>query len=113
MGVEWEDLRDELLVGPDDKAEVARRRNRLLAEERAHRLAEARRRRQLTQKDIAASMGVTQSRVSAIERGSLGRAELGTLAAYVAALGGRLEIVADFGDEKLVIGDSDYPESGP
>jgi hypothetical protein len=33
-----------------------------------------------------------------------GGPELRTLAAYVKALGGRLEVVADFGDERLVIG---------
>ena len=30
--------------------------------------------------------------------------ELGTVASYVRALGGRIEIVADFGDRRLVIG---------
>jgi predicted XRE-type DNA-binding protein len=49
-------------------------------------------------------MGVSQARVSAIERGKLDRAELSTLAAYVTALGGKLEIVADFGDEKMILG---------
>ena len=42
--------------------------------------------------------------MSAIERGHLDRAELSTITAYVTALGGRLEIVADFGDEKLILG---------
>jgi predicted XRE-type DNA-binding protein len=49
-------------------------------------------------------MGISQARVSAIERGQIDRTELSTLAAYVAALGGKLEIVADFGDEKLILG---------
>jgi hypothetical protein len=30
--------------------------------------------------------------------------ELRTLAAYITALGGRMEIVADFGGERLVVG---------
>jgi hypothetical protein len=34
----------------------------------------------------------------------VGSTETGTLAAYVAALGGHLELVADFGDQRLVIG---------
>jgi hypothetical protein len=46
-------------------------------------------------------MGVTQGRVSAIEHAKPGATELRTLAAYVEALGGRLEIIADFGDERL------------
>src|SRR6266702_997608 len=50
---------------------------------------------------IAARMGVTQGRVSAIEHAKPGTTELRTLAAYVEALGGRLEIIADFGDQRL------------
>ena len=49
----------------------------------------------------AARMGVTQGRVSAIEHAKPGTTELRTLAAYVEALGGRPEIIADFGDERL------------
>lgn len=103
MGVDWESLRGEL-IGAEDEEEVARHSARMLAEERAHRLAEARKRRHITQRNLAEAMGVSQSRVSAIERGKLSSTELSTLAAYVAALGGKLEIVADFGDEKLILG---------
>ncbi len=60
------------------------------AEHRAFRLAEMRRR-----------LGITQGRVSAIEHAKPGTTELRTLAAYVEALGGRLEIIADFGDQRL------------
>jgi len=38
---------------------------------------------------------------SAIEHAKPGTTELRTLAAYVEALGGRLEIIADFGDQRL------------
>jgi hypothetical protein len=62
----------------------------LRAEQRAFRLAEMRRR-----------LGITQGRVSAIEHAKPGTTELRTLAAYVEALGGRLEIIADFGDQRL------------
>jgi hypothetical protein len=46
-------------------------------------------------------MGITQGRVSAIEHAKPGTTELCTLAAHVEALGGRLEIIADFGDQGL------------
>jgi hypothetical protein len=46
-------------------------------------------------------MGVTQGRVSAIEHAKSGATELRTLASYAEALGGRLEIIADFGDKRL------------
>jgi len=50
-------------------------------------------------------MGVAQPRASAIEHGQLARTEVGTLAAYVAALGGTLRIVADFADQSVVVHD--------
>jgi len=39
--------------------------------------------------------------LSPIEHAKPGATELRTLAAYVEALGGQLEIIADFGDERL------------
>jgi hypothetical protein len=48
-------------------------------------------------------MRVSRKRVSAVERGELSRTELGTVAAYAEALGGRVEVIADFGDERLVV----------
>ncbi len=49
-------------------------------------------------------MGVSQARVSRIETGQLEKSEVETLAAYVKALGGKLKIQADFGDESYVLG---------
>jgi hypothetical protein len=48
-------------------------------------------------------MKVSQARVSKIERGDLAHTELGTLAAYVEALGGELRVVADFGSESITV----------
>ncbi|HZX40119.1 MAG TPA: helix-turn-helix transcriptional regulator, partial [Streptomyces sp.] len=50
--------------------------DRLTAEVRAHKLAEVRREQALTQRQVAASMGVSAPRVSAIEHGELDRAEV-------------------------------------
>lgn len=96
---DWNGWYDEA-VSIAERRRLPRRSSRMLAEERAHRLADARKRRHVSQRNLADAMGVSQSRVSAIERGQLDRAELSTLAAYAATLGGKLEIVADFGDEK-------------
>src|SRR5580692_7411528 len=97
--------RDEFLAeffpDPADRTEIAVGMERLRAEQRAFRLAEMRRRLGITQADVATRMGITQGRVSAIEHARPGATELRTLAAYVEALGGRLEIIADFGDERL------------
>jgi transcriptional regulator with XRE-family HTH domain len=49
--------------------------------------------------EVAKAMGVTQARVSRIEKGQLERSEVDTLAAQARALGGKLMIIADFGDE--------------
>nr|WP_255502250.1 helix-turn-helix domain-containing protein [Cellulomonas sp. JH27-2] len=57
----------------------------------------------VTQQAVASKMGVAQSHVSAIERSALPSIEVGTLAAYVEALGGRLELVADFEDERITL----------
>ncbi|WP_194898407.1 helix-turn-helix domain-containing protein [Catenulispora pinisilvae] len=92
---------DEFFPDARDQAEIASGMERLRAEQRAFRLAEMRRRMGLTQVEVAERMGISQGRVSAIEHAKDGATELRTLAAYVEALGGRLEIVADFGDERL------------
>ena len=96
--------RDEFLAefypDPADKAAIATGMEQLRAEQRAFRLAEMRRRLGFTQAQVAARMGITQG-VSAIEHAKPGTTELRTLAAYVEALGGRLEIIADFGDQRL------------
>jgi transcriptional regulator with XRE-family HTH domain len=47
-------------------------------------------------KDIAVAMGVSIARVSQIEHGEVASFEV--IARYVEALGGRLDLVADFGD---------------
>ncbi|CAM5729972.1 helix-turn-helix transcriptional regulator [Streptomyces hirsutus] len=72
---------------------------RLLAEARGHQLAEAREPSGLAQREVAARMGVSIARVSQIEHGE--GATLDVIARYVEALGGRLDLVADFGDHTV------------
>jgi DNA-binding XRE family transcriptional regulator len=99
----WADVeRDLFPAGHEDR--VRELEDRLRAEVRAHKLAEIRKARHLTQQQIAAALGVSKARVSQIEHGQCDRAAIRGLAGYVEALGGRLELVADFGDERLVIG---------
>lgn len=101
----WKDVRAEAVAsGRLDEAKVAEQTRRLLAEVRAHRLAEIRETTGLNQTDIANRLGVSQSRVSRIERGDMDRTEVATVRAYVGALGGEVEIVAKFGDERITIG---------
>lgn len=100
----WEDVRAELGFTPDEEADIAARKSRMLAEMRAHRLAEVRKAQGLTQKELAAAIGISQERVSQIERNGLDATVLGTLIAYVEGLGGHLKVVADFGEQQLLLG---------
>lgn len=112
--VSWDDMTAELGFTPAERAEIATGAQSpiaqapiaqsLIARSHPYRLAEVRRRQHATQTDIANAMGVTQARVSRIERGELSRSEVGTLAAYVQAMGGKLKIIVDFGDESYVLG---------
>jgi transcriptional regulator with XRE-family HTH domain len=86
-----------------DMAEVARHCARFEAGAGAHRLAEIRKHRRITQQDLAETLGVSQSRVSQIERQSVDDTVLSTLAAYVEALGASVLVIADFGEEQFVL----------
>lgn len=73
----------------------------MLDEARGWRLGEMRKRRGLTQEQVATRMGISVARVSQIEGGDVSTQEV--LNRYVAALGGTLKLVADFGDEQLKV----------
>lgn len=73
----------------------------MLDEARGWRLAEMRKRRGLTQEQVASRMGISVGRVSQIEGGDV--STQGVLNRYVAALGGTLKLIADFGDEQLKV----------
>lgn len=96
----WEDLYDEI-YDADDRAEIERLKTRMLSELKAYRLAQARKSRGLTQRDVAAAMGVSVGRVSQIERGEVASVEV--LERYASAVGGRLRVVIDFGDELIAV----------
>jgi DNA-binding XRE family transcriptional regulator len=51
-----------------------------------------------TQAEVAAVLGVSQSRVSQIESGDLEAMELETLRSYATALGGRLDVTVSIGE---------------
>ena len=70
-----------------------------MARQSGQRLAEERKQRGLTQAQLAETMGVTPGRVSQIEHGEVSTVE--ALASYIAALGGKLELVADIGGHLL------------
>jgi DNA-binding XRE family transcriptional regulator len=99
--VRWSDIRDKHVeaIGRED---VERGTSRFISQVRAHRLADMRKRRGLTQREVAQAMGVTVGRVSQVENGELSGIDV--LDRYVTALGGMLEVVANFGDEQFKVG---------
>jgi DNA-binding transcriptional regulator YiaG len=98
----WDEVKNEVFDTEDLEA-IDAGAQRMVAEARAQRLADMRRQLGLTQSDVAARMHVRQERVSAIERGRTSTTEMGTVAAYVAALGGQLEIVANFNGTRVLM----------
>lgn len=88
----------------DTEERVARRarmREEMLASVSGAQLAEIRKQLGLTQVELAESAGLTQARISQIENGNA--TSLDTLRAYVAGLGGHLDIVARIGNIHLNI----------
>ncbi|WP_083459956.1 helix-turn-helix domain-containing protein [Jiangella muralis] len=95
----WTETRAKLNV---DEAAVAEARAELEAEIAAYRLAEIRKEQGKPQTAVAKAMGVTQKRVSEIESAELERTELSTISRYVAALGGKVHVVAEFPGRDIV-----------
>jgi DNA-binding XRE family transcriptional regulator len=101
----WIDVRVEArATGQLDDARIAQHHRQLLTQMRTPRLAEIREASGLNQTDVANRIGVSRSLISRIERGDIDRAEIATVRAYVGALGGEVEIVAKFGNERFTIG---------
>jgi DNA-binding XRE family transcriptional regulator len=98
----WSDIRDEFVERAGGEKAVAAGKRALMARQHGYQLAEIRRQRCLTQSQVAEAMGVTKGRVSQIERGEVFTVEV--LARYVEALGGTLNLVADFGGHSYRVG---------
>lgn len=103
MARSWDEVKADAVAAGLDEVRAAEIMVGLREQVRAYKLAEIRRAQHVTQAVIARGMGVAQPRVSAIEHGRLDSTELGTLRSYVEALGGRLRVIADFGDEFIVV----------
>ncbi|MEU3165550.1 helix-turn-helix domain-containing protein [Streptosporangium sp. NPDC006930] len=95
----WDDAKHEIF----DEEDIAAIDEGAAEAVTAIRLTAVRKQLGLRQVDIAERMHVRQERISAIERGELGSATLGTLTAYVQALGGRLEVVATVDEHRYRI----------
>jgi DNA-binding XRE family transcriptional regulator len=94
---DWDDLRAELHDGDEEALDAERARTEAWA--KAFHLAEERKRLGLTQREVAELMGVTPGRISQIENGDLDVNEVATLNRYAQALGARMRILFDYGDD--------------
>ncbi len=101
----WREVRAEAIAaGRTSEEGIAGARAMLTEKNRAYRLAEIRKSMQISQASLAKQMGLTQGRISQIEKGELSDAtSTATLRAYVEALGGHVEVIADFGDSRVRI----------
>jgi ribosome-binding protein aMBF1 (putative translation factor) len=105
--LDWGDLEHELHAAGVSPAAIEAGARQLLAQARGHQLAQTRKQLGLGQKEIAAAMSVSIARVSQIEHGDVTSFEV--IARYVEALGGRLDLVADFGDRTVRLPVTDTP----
>lgn len=104
MARNWRDIRaDAVTQGLLDTAKASTARKQMHEAVQAHRLAEVRRAltNRTRQVDVAALMDVSQAWISKLENGEIAHTELGTLQAYVAALGGHLRVIAEFADDTI------------
>ncbi len=100
MAKRWQEIRAQR---PPREDRVAEHRAQMDAAVRSYRLREIREQQSLTQVELAERMHVTQPTVSALERGEIDRAGIATIRAYIEALGGSVDVVASFGDQKIVL----------
>lgn len=98
----WRDVRAKAAArDPNFDAAVQSEREQINHEIAAHEatLTELRKARAMTQATLADAIGTSQGEVSRIERQA--DLYLSTLARYVEAMGGELELVARFDDERV------------
>jgi transcriptional regulator with XRE-family HTH domain len=96
MGKTYNERAEELRRHPRHGPEIERRKAAVLAGLRLH---EIRKDAGLSQAELAERLGITQSRVSALERAE--DVKVSTLQGYVAALGGELHITAEIDGERI------------
>lgn len=98
MTITLDDLIDKLKI---DRNQLAHGVRNLKTEENAFHLKELRKLAGVTQVQMALKLGVSQNRISRIERGDLEKAEVGTIMKYVAALNGDIQISVKIGSKVL------------
>lgn len=99
--VKWSDVKTKARK-LDPRTDAQREAGAAIASERreayvrGHQLAEMRKAAGRTQAELAETLGVSQTRISKIEHGEVSGIDI--VRAYVAALGGTVDVVATVGD---------------
>jgi hypothetical protein len=88
---------------PQTAEDVAAGAQAMLARNQRGTLAEQRKRLGVSAADLAERMGIRPERMSAIESGDPGALDISTLAAYVEALGGHLDVTAEIAGQRVAI----------
>lgn len=102
--VPWRDVRAEMVErGQITEEGMAEARAEREAYVTGYRLAELREHTGMTQVQLAQSMGISQARVSAMERGDVDTLTVATVRAYVDALGGHVRFVASLDDTDVTL----------
>jgi DNA-binding transcriptional regulator YiaG len=97
--VPWEQVRAEAIAsGQVTEDDISQARTEQDAYVAGYRLAELRGSGGMTQVELANGMGVSQARVSAMERGEVESLTVASVRAYITALGGSVRIVASLDD---------------
>jgi|SRR5882762_5585956 len=111
MSRSWKDVkadkeRHDRDAGRDIEAAQEHARTLTNAYVLGHRLGQLREELGLTQVQVAERMGISQPRVSQLEKGDIDQMEVDTIRRYVMALGGKLKIIADFDDHDITVSTS-------
>ena len=96
-------IEEMLAQRPVDTEAVETHKKQMMAQVRAYRLRELREQAGLTQAELAARIGVGQRQVSKIENGDIDNAKVGTIRAYLEAVGGSMAVEYVMGDQRVLV----------
>jgi DNA-binding XRE family transcriptional regulator len=102
--IPWEQIRtDAIEQGRVTEEAIAQAKVEMDAQVAGYHLAELRQKTGMTQVQVAEVMGVSQARVSAMERGDVDSLTVASVRAYITALGGTVRIVASLDDTDITL----------
>lgn len=94
IGVHNGNLQDYIAKRGITKDQMVAARQQTFSVIEAFNLREARKASEMTQVELAESIGVSQNRISRMENGDMGAMSIDSLRKYIAALGGSLKLIA-------------------